>query len=67
MDRVEWCACKFGVLDQSIQDSVPLDSVALAEQQLTSTRKMPSASEMGTFSEPKLRDPIVVRDLVVSA
>ena len=56
MKRVKWCACKSGVLDLPIQDSV-----ALPEHKLTSTWKMLSASEMGTFSEPKLRDLALVR------
>lgn len=50
MTRVEWCACKSGVSGLSIPDFVNL-----AEHRLTSTWKMLSASEMGTFSEPKLR------------
>lgn len=62
MNRVEWCACKSGVLGPPIQDSV-----ALADHKLTSTWKMVSASEMGTFSEPKLRDFAVVRVLAVFA
>ncbi len=56
---MKWCAFKPGILGLSIQDSV-----ALAEHRLTSTWKMLSASEMGTFSEPKLGDFAVVRVLV---
>lgn len=62
MDRVEWRACKSCVLGLSAQDSV-----ALAERRLTPARKMLSASEMGTFSEPKPCDSAVVRVLAVLA
>lgn len=62
MNRVEWCACKYGVLGLSTKGSV-----TLAEHRLTSTGKMLSASEMGTFSEPKFWDLAVVRVLVVFA
>ena len=43
------------------------DLIALAEHRLTSTWKMGSASEMGTFSEPKLCDFAVIRALAVFA
>ena len=62
VNRVEWCACKFGVLGLSIQYSV-----ALAEHRFTSTRKMLSASEMGTFSEPEFRYPAIWRLFAVFA
>ena len=62
MNRVEWCACKSDVLGLFTRDSV-----ALAKPGLTSTWKMLSTSEMGTFSEPKLRDFAVLRVLAVFA
>ena len=60
MNRVEWCAWKFGVLGQSIQDLV-----VLAERRLTSTWKMLSASEVGTFGEPKPGDFAITRAFTV--
>ena len=62
MNGMKWCAFISAVLGPSIQDSV-----ALAQHRLTSTWKMLSASEMGTFSEPKLGDFAIVRVLVVFA
>lgn len=60
MNRVEWCACNSVALNPPIKDSV-----ALPENRLTYTWKMFSTSEMGTFSEPKLRDLAVVRVLAI--
>ena len=62
MNRVEWCAYKIGVLDRSIHNIT-----VLAEHELTSTWKMLSAREMGTFSKPKLGAFAIVRALAILA
>ena len=62
MNRVERCACKSGELGPSFKNYV-----ALVEHKLTTTWKMFSAGEMGTFSEPKLRNLAVMRSLVAFA
>ena len=62
MNRVERCACKSGELGPSLQKYV-----ALVEHKLTTTWKMLSAGEMGTFSEPKLRNLAVMRVLFAFA
>ena len=59
MNRVERCACESVELGPSLQSYV-----ALVEHKLTTTWKMLSAGEMGTFSEPKPRNLAVMRVLV---
>ena len=53
MSSTEWngAPVSLALLDQSVQDLT-----LLAEHRLTSTWEVFSASEMGTFGEPKLRD-----------
>ena len=62
VNRVERCACKSGESGPSLRNYV-----AIVEHKLTTTWKMLSAGEMGTFSKPKLRNLAVMRVLVTFA